>query len=86
MRFIFSLVFMHVGIMNEASRKLIQKVYSPSQVQEASHLELTKLSIIFLVHIIWYQSVMICLTANHPKPEFKKKKKNPSTSIMCSSY
>ena len=75
MRFIFSLVFMHVGIMNEASRKLIQKVYSPSQVQEASHLELTKLSIIFLVHIIWYQSVMICLTANHPKPELKKKKK-----------
>ena len=48
MRFIFSLVFMHVGIMNEASRKLIQKVYSPSQVQEASHLELTNLSFNYL--------------------------------------
>ena len=41
MKFISSLVFMYVGIMNEASRKLIKNVYFLSQVQEVGHLKLT---------------------------------------------
>ena len=46
MKLISLLVFMHVGIINEASRKLIKNVYFLSQVQEISHLELTTLSFI----------------------------------------
>lgn len=74
MRFISSLVFIYVGIMNEISWKLTQKVYSPSQIQEASHLEPTKLSFIFLIHNIRYQSISICISTR------KKKKKNQTHS------
>lgn len=73
-RFISSLVFIYVGIMNEISWKLTQKVYSPSQIQEASHLEPTKLSFIFLIHNIRYQSISICISTR------KKKKKNQTHS------
>ena len=44
MKLISSLVFVYVGIMNEASRKLTKNVYFLSQFQEIGHLELTTLS------------------------------------------
>ena len=48
MNLISSLVFTYVEIMNEVSRKLTKNVYFLSQVQEASHLELTNLSFNYL--------------------------------------
>ena len=48
MKLISSLVFTYVEIMNEVSRKLTKNVYFLSQVQEASHLELTNLSFNYL--------------------------------------
>ena len=50
MKLISSLVFMYVGIMNEASRKLTKNVYFLSQVQEIGHLKLTK----YLLHLVNY--------------------------------
>ena len=48
MKLISSLVSMYVGIMNEIRKKLTKNVYFLSQVQEASHLELTNLSFNYL--------------------------------------
>ena len=56
MKLISLLVFKYIGIMNEASKKLIKKCHFLSQVQEISYLELTTLSFYFSIQNIWYQS------------------------------
>ena len=75
MKLISLLVFKYIGIMNEASKKLIKKCHFLSQVQEISYLELTTLSFYFSIQNIWYQSQLI-----HPISVKKKKKKNQSYS------
>ena len=70
MKLISLLVFKYIGIMNEASKKLIKKCHFLSQVQEISYLELTTLSFYFSIQNIWYQSQLI-----HPISGKKKKKK-----------
>ena len=52
MKLIYLIVFMYVGIMNDASRKLIKNVYFLSQVQKIGHLELTTLSFNYLLVLI----------------------------------
>ena len=77
MKLISLLVFKYIRIMNEASKKLINKCHFLSQVQEISYLELTTLSFYFSIQNIWYQSQLI-----HPISGKKKKKK----SIVFSSH
>ena len=81
MKLISSLVFMYVGILNEASRKLTKNVYFLSQVQEASHHELTNLSFNYLSsqHLVSKPTTTIFLsqppTITHKKKKKGKKKK-----------
>ena len=81
MKLISSLVFMYVGILNEASRKLTKNVYFLSQVQEASHHELTNLSFNYLSsqHLVSKPTTTIFLsqppTITHKKKKKKGKKK-----------
>ena len=76
MKLISSLVFMYVGILNEASRKLTKNVYFLSQVQEASHHELTNLSFNYLSsqHLVSKPTTTIFLS-QPPTITHKKKKK-----------
>ena len=81
MKLISSLVFMYVGILNEVSRKLTKNVYFLSQVQEASHHELTNLSFNYLSsqHLVSTPTTTIFLsqppTITHKKKKKKEKKK-----------
>ena len=81
MKLISSLVFMYVGILNEVSRKLTKNVYFLSQVQEASHHELTNLSFNYLSsqHLVSKPTTTIFLsqppTITHKKKKKGKKKK-----------
>ena len=80
MKLISSLVFMYVGILNEVSRKLTKNVYFLSQVQEASHHELTNLSFNYLSsqHLVSKPTTTIFLsqppTITHKKKKKRKKK------------
>ena len=80
MKLISSLV-LYVGIMNEVSRKLTKNVYFLSQVQEASHLELTNLSFNYLSsqHLVSKPTTTIFLsqppTTTHKKKKKKEKEK-----------